>query len=209
MEIPTHIHTIFSDSNGDSIKVKLETKPFISGSIDSVINWMVSNPIGNVDMTDIKSHDTLFFLACKYNPNDQLITWLVETGETKLNFVNSQGDNVIEYLAKSAFNSPEISSRIKLLLKLGFEQFDLSKPNKHSDSLFDIFGYSGYIDVIEYVFSMGYEPSQEKLTRLIIQINEIITGECDDYWSSDEVDENFLLETLYRVLNLLELKLIN
>ena len=206
MVIPTYIHTFFSDSNGDSVKLKLETKPFISGSIDSVVNWMVSNPIGNVDMSDIKSHQTLFFLACKHNPDDELIKWLVQTGETNLNFVNSQGENVIEYLAKSAFNSPQISSRIILLLKLGWDKFDMNKPNKYSDSLFDIFCYSGYLDVINYVLSNGYEPSQEKLSRLIKQINEIITGECDDYWSSDEVDENILLETLKKVLNLLESK---
>ena len=97
MVIPTHIYTIFSDTNGDTLKVKLETKPFISGSIDSVIDWMVSNPIGNVDMEDIKSQETLFFLACKHNPNNELIKWLVESGETQLDFVNSQNENVFEY----------------------------------------------------------------------------------------------------------------
>jgi hypothetical protein len=204
MVIPTYINAIFKDENFDCAKVKLETKPFVSGSIDSVINWMVSNPIGNVDMEDIKSHETFFFLACKHNPSDELITWLVETGETNLNFVNSQGENILEYLGKSAFNSPQISSRIKLLLNLGWEKFDLNKPNKFSDSVFDIFCYSGYTDVINYCFLKGFEPSQERIARLIQKINNIITGECDDYWSTDEVNEEFLFQTLEQVLNLLE-----
>ncbi len=204
MVIPTYINTFFRDANADSVKIKLETKPFVSGSIDSVVNWMVSNPIGNVDMEDNKSHETLFFLACRYNSSDELITWLVETGETNLNFVNSQGENVLEYLGKSAFNSPQISSRIKLLLSLGWDKFDLNKPNNFSDSIFDIFCYSGYLDVINYCFSKGFEPSQEKLTQLIQKINNIITEDCDDYWSTDEVDEEFLFQTLGQVLNLLE-----
>jgi hypothetical protein len=204
MAIPTYINTIFKDANADSVTIRLETKPFISGTIDSVINWMVSHQIGNVDMQDTKSHETFFFLACKYNPNDELITWLVETGETKLDFVNSQGENVLEYLAKSAFRSPHISSRIKLLLNLGWDKFDLNKPNKFDDSIFDIFCYSGYSDVINYCFSKGFEPSQEKIARLIQKINFIITGECDDYWSTDEVNEEFLFETLDQVLILLQ-----
>ena len=93
-------------------------------------------------------------------------------------------------------------------MELGWNKWDLNKPNRYSDSLFDIFCYSGYLDVIEYVGSLGYEPSQEKLTWLIKQINNIITGECDDYWSGDEVDEDFLLETLDKVLNLLESKVV-
>jgi hypothetical protein len=204
MVIPTYINTFFRDANGDSIKIKLETKPFVSGSVDSVINWMVSNQIGNVDMEDIKSYETFFFLACKHNPSDELITWLVETGETKLDFVNSQGENVLEYLGKSAFNSPQISSRIKLLLNLGWDKFDLNKQNKFSDSIFDIFCYSGYLDVINYCFSKGFEPSQERIARLIQKINNIINEDCDDYWSTDEVNEEFLFQTLGQVLNLLQ-----
>ena len=205
MVIPTHITALFTDSNEDSIKVKLETKPFISGFINSVINWMVSNPIGNVDMEDIKSHETFFFLACKYNPNNELIIWLVETGETQLYFVNSKDENVFEYLAKSAFNSPQISSRLILLIKLGFNKNNFDKNNKFGDSLFDILCYSGYIDVIKYIFSLGYKPSQEKMNQITKKINKIITGECDEYWSSDEIDEELLIGSLEKILNLFQI----
>ena len=129
MEIPSHIKVLFKDSNGDSVRIKLDTKPFISGSVDSVVNWMVTNPIGNVDMPDIKTGITLFFLACRYNPNDELITWLIETDETKLSFANSKGDTVLEYLVKLDFNCSAISSRIKLLMK--YYPFDLDKKNTH------------------------------------------------------------------------------
>lgn len=205
MEIPSYINILFTDVNGDCIRVKLDTKPFISGSINSVINWMVSNPIGNVDIPDIKSGITLFFLACRYNPNDELITWLIESNETQLDFINPEGDNVIEYLVKSDFNSPEISSRIKLLMK--YHSFDLDKKNKHGDSLFDILCYSGYVDIVQYILSNGYELGQEKQTKLLTLINEIITGECDDYWSSYEINEEHFIKSLKSLLNLLELKL--
>ena len=78
MEIPLKITVLFSDANADTIKIKLDTSPFISGSINSVVNWMVSNPFGNVDMQDIKSGATLFFLACRYNQNNDLIKWLIK-----------------------------------------------------------------------------------------------------------------------------------
>ena len=202
MEIPKYINALFSDSNGDTIKVKLSTQPFVSGSIDTVVNWMVSNPIGNVDMPDIKSGLTLFFLACRYNPNDDLIIWLIETGETNLGFVNSNGDSVLEYLAKSVFNSPQISSRIKLLLK--YHSFEFDRKNKFGDTLFEIFCYSGYLDVIQQICSNGYCPDKENIDYLIKKINSIITEECDDYWSLDEVDEEFLLNSLDKVNVFLE-----
>ncbi len=202
MEIPQFIHTTFTDANADSVRLKLPTLPFVSGSIDSVVNWMVANPLGNVDMEDKKTGATLFFLACKHNPSDKLIVWLIETGETKLDFVNSQGENVVEYLGKSAFNSPQIFSRIKLLLK--YHSFDLDRKNKFQDSLFDIFAYSGYAGLIELVCAGGYVPNIDRVNRLIKQINDIITGQCDDYWSSDEVDSNFLLESLDKVIVVLQ-----
>jgi hypothetical protein len=204
MNIPSQINVLFKDTNGNSTEIKLDTKPFISGSVESVINWMVSNPIGNVDMEDITSNVTLFFLACRYNHCDNLITWLIESEETQLNFTNSEGENVLDYLAKSEFNSPEISSRIKLLMK--YYSFDLEKKNKYGDSLFDILCYSGYTDVIQYILSNGYEPCKEKQIKLLKKINEIITEECDDYWSTYEINEEHFSCSLETILNILKIK---
>jgi ankyrin repeat protein len=202
MEIPNQIDVIIKDVNQDCIQLKLDTEPFISGSIKSVVNWMVLNPLGNVDISDIQSGITLFFLACRYNPNNELIIWLIESGETKLNFTNSEGDTVLEYLAKSEFNSPEISSRIKLLMN--YHLFDLDRQNKYNDSLFDILCYSGYVDIVQCILSNGYEPGQEKQTKLIEKLNDIITGECDDYWSTYEVNEDHFSRSLEGIINLLE-----
>ena len=204
MEIPNQIDVLLKDVNNDCIKLKLDTEPFISGSIKQVVNWMVLNPLGNVDMPDIQSGITLFFLACRYNPNNELIIWLIESCETKLSFTNSDGDTVLEYLAKSEFNSPKISARIKLLMS--YHLFDLDRQNKYNDSLFDILCYSGYIDIVKYILSNGYEPGQEKQTKLINQVNEIITGECDDYWSTYEIDEDHFYRSLEGIMKLLELK---
>ena len=78
------------------------------------------------------------------------------------------------------------------------------KKNKHKDSLFDILCYSGYVDIVQYILSNGYELGQEKQTKLLKQINEIITGECDDYWSSYEINEDYFSRSLEGILNLLE-----
>ena len=204
MEIPNQIDVLFKDLNGNSSQIKLDTKPFIFGSVDSVVNWMVANPIGNVDMPDITQWAgvTLFFLACRYNPNNELIIWLIESGETKLQFTNSEGDTVLEYLAKSEFNSPEISARIKLLMS--YHLFDLDRQNKFNDSLFDILCYSGYVDIVQGILSNGYELGQEKQIELLEKINDIITGECDDYWSTYEVDEDHFSRSLESIKKLLE-----
>ncbi len=55
MEIPNQIDVIIKDVNQDCIQLKLDTEPFVSGSIKSVVNWMILNPLGNVDMPDGKS----------------------------------------------------------------------------------------------------------------------------------------------------------
>jgi len=204
MEIPNQIDVLFKDLNGNSSQIKLDTKPFIFGSVDSVVNWMVANPIGNVDMPDITQWAgvTLFFLACRYNPNNELIIWLIESGETKLQFTNSEGDTVLEYLAKSEFNSPEISTRIKLLMS--YHLFDLDRQNKYNDSLFDILCYSGYVDIVHGILSNGYELGQEKQIELLEKINDIITGECDDYWSTYEVDQDHFFTSLESIKQLLK-----
>jgi hypothetical protein len=207
MEIPPRIIVLFSDANGDSKKIKLDTKPFISGTIDSVINWMVLNPFGNIDMEDIKSGVTLFFLACRYNRNNDLIKWLIKTKETNLDFINSNSENVVEYLATSAFNSPKISSRIKLLLKL--HPFNLDKKNKYGDTIFNILCYYGYIDIINYVLFNGYKLDNEKIIFLIERINQIITSKCNNYKYTNNFNNDYLHDSLQNILELLKSKLEN
>jgi len=202
MEIPKQIDVLIKDVNQDYIQIKLDTEPFISGSIKQVVNWMVLNPLGNVDMPDIQSGITLFFLACRYNSNNELIIWLIESCETKLQFTNSDGDTVLEYLAKSEFNSPKISARIKLLMS--YHLFDFDRQNKYNDSLFDILCYSGYVDIVHGILSNGYQPGQEKQTKLLEKLNGIITGECDDYWSTYEINEEHFLNSLEGIRNYLQ-----
>lgn len=202
MQKPAHINTLFKDFNGDSVKIKLKTAPFISGSVDDIVNWMISNPIGNIDMEDLTTGITLFFLACRYNPNDEVITWLIETGETKLDFINSKKENIIEYLAKTEFNSPRISSRIILLLK--YILFDVNYKNYFGDTFLDIFCYSGYVDVIDHVVKKEIKFSPDKISELIVKVNQIITGECDDYWTTDDVNEQYFFKSLENVIKYLE-----
>jgi hypothetical protein len=114
MSIPTHINTIFTDSNNDNINVKISTKPFINGSIDDIIDWMVRYQFANIDMEDTKTGETPFFLACRYNTNDNLIKWLIQTDETTLTFENKYKMNVINYLKKHNCDC----NRINLLLEL-------------------------------------------------------------------------------------------
>ena len=76
--------------------------------------------------------------------------------------------------------------------------------------MFDTLCYSGYVNIVQYILSNGYEPGHEKITKLIKQVNEIITGECDDYCSNyevNEVNEEHLIWSLEGILNLLKLKL--
>lgn len=204
-QIPKIINTIFTDFNCDSVKLKLNTEPFINGSINDVTNWMVKNPLGNVDMKDVKTGITLFFLTCRYNKNDDLIIWLIENKETNLNFTNSNGENILEYLSKCEFNSPLISSRIILILK--YHSFDTTIKNQFGDTIFDILCYSGYTDVIKYLFDNGLKIDPENIKNKINKLNEIIKGECDDYWTSDEINNDFLSSTLENVIKYLELTL--
>jgi hypothetical protein len=117
MTIPEYINTIFTDLNNDNIRIKLKTKPFINGSIDDIINWMVLYPHANADMEDIKTGETPFFLACRYNSNNDLIKWFIQLDETNLNFKNKHNMSVIDYLSnhKSDSDKVDIPNRIKLL----------------------------------------------------------------------------------------------
>jgi hypothetical protein len=205
MEIPKKLTVLFSDNNGYSMRVKLETCAFISGTQNSVIKWMVLYPYGNVDMEDIKSYVTLFFLACRYNPNTELIRWLIITRETDLNFVNSNNENVVEYLAKSSFNSQKISSRIKLLLK--YHKYNLDKITKKGETLFNLLCYSGYSNIIEYVLLNGYKLEKESIIYLIKKIEEMQCGKNTDYWSIEKVNEYYFYDSLEGVLELLKSKL--
>jgi hypothetical protein len=109
MTIPENINTIFTDSNNDKIKIKLKTKPFINGTIDDIIDWLVLYPIANADMEDIKTGETPFFLACRYNLNDDLIKWFIQLDETNLNFKNKYNMSVIDYLIKHNVDSNRIN----------------------------------------------------------------------------------------------------
>jgi len=119
MTIPEYINTIFTDLNNDNdnIRIKLKTKPFINGSIDDIIDWMVLYPHANADMEDIKTGETPFFLACRYNSNNDLIKWFIQLDETNLNFKNKHNMSVIDYLSnhKSDSDKVDIPNRIKLL----------------------------------------------------------------------------------------------
>lgn len=117
MVISSIINALFVDSNGDSIKVKIKTDPFINGSISDIINWMVANPLATIDMEDIKTGITPFFLACEHNKNDDLIEWFIDTNETDLNFINAHGLNIIDYLRKSKVKTPLIANRIKYIIQ--------------------------------------------------------------------------------------------
>ena len=116
MSISSIINALFVDSNGDSIKIKIKTDPFINGSISDIINWMVANPLATIDMEDIKSGITPFFLACEHNKNDDLIKWFIDTNETDLNFKNAHGLNIIDYLLKSKVKMPFIANRIEYII---------------------------------------------------------------------------------------------
>jgi hypothetical protein len=87
---------------------------------------------------------------------------------------------------------------------MNYHLFDLDRQNKYNDSLFDILCYSGYVDIVQCILSNGYEPCQEKQTKLIEKLNDIITGECDDYWSTYEVNEDHFSRSLEGIINLLE-----
>jgi len=117
MTIPEYINTIFTDLNNDNIRIKLKTKPFINGTIDDIIDWLVLYPIANADMEDIKTGETPFFLACRYNLNDDLIKWFIQLDETNLNLKNKHNMSVIDYLSNHKSNSDKVDilNRIKLL----------------------------------------------------------------------------------------------
>lgn len=202
MVIPLNINALFSDSNGDSIRVKIDTKPFIYGDIDDIINWMVLNQIATVDMEDIKTGITPFFLACQYNPNDDLIKWLIQTHETNLSFKNNKKLNVIEYLIRSKFNSQIISNRIKYILD--FQKFDYNEKNDLDDTLFEQLCYSGYLDIVNILVTNGsIYLSPDKIEMIIRQISKIITGECTDYWPTSSVDEHHFNKSLDNIIQYL------
>lgn len=202
MVIPSYINAIFTDSNADSVKVKLVTKPFISGTIDDVINWMVLNQIATVDMEDIKTGITPFFLACQHNPNDDLFKWLIQTHETDLKFKNKKNINVIEYLLRSEFNSPVISNRIKYILHN--QKFDYTEKNNLGDTLFDLLCYSGYLDIVNMLVTNGsLYLSPDKIKVIITRINSMITGEYIDYWSIPNVNEQYFYKSLDNIVQYL------
>ena len=208
MVIPSNINALFSDSNGDSVKVKINTKPFITGSIDDIVNWMVANQIATVDMEDTKTGVTPFFLACRHNPNDDLFKWLIQTQETNLSFKNKKNLNVIEYLIRSEFNSPTLSHRIKYILNN--KKFDYMAKNNLGDTLFDQFCYSGYLDIVSILVTHGaIYLSPDKIEIIIKKINKIIAGECTDYYPIENVNEQHFIKSLENIVQYLTVVLEN
>ncbi len=143
------INTHFYDTNGDDVVVKIATKPFINGGIDDVVNWMVQYQYANVNMEDSDTGDTFFFLACLNNPNDDLIKWLIETGEVDLNYENYHGENVIDYLCVNSFNSEFIENRIKILLD--YHTFDFNKVNYKGESKFEHICITGNYNIVKHL----------------------------------------------------------
>ena len=62
---------------------------------------------------------------------------------------------------------------------------------------------AGLLDALE---ANGYEPCKEKQIKLLKKINEIITEECDDYWSTYEINEEHFSCSLETILNILKIK---
>jgi len=185
MKTLTQINTRFCDTNGDSIAVKLATKPFVTGNIDDVVNWMVKYQYANVNMEDYNTGDTFFFLACLNNPNDDLIKWLIETNEVDPNYENYLGQNVIDFLCANYANSTTstnvttgthnefIENRIKLLLSL--YNFDFNKVNYSGQTKFEQICLTGNSNIVRHLVESNlvnidinmYSTIRKKLSTII------------------------------------------
>ncbi len=206
-----HINTYFTDVNNDSIKVKLDTKPFIDGNVDDIVNWMVKHQFGNVNMEDNKTGETPFFIACLHNKSDDMVEWLITSKEANLLYQNRYGECVIKYMLRSKFNSKTVTNRIKLLLKYYPYDFIHKEQVEDEDELFieesllELAAYGGYVDVIKYLNKTGLQIDAITKNNIINKINNIINGKCNEYWTTDDVNPDIFYNTLDSVVQYLQI----
>ena len=202
MSCPKNIKTYFTDQNNDSILLNINTDAFAFGTINDIINFMVKNPLANTTTENHKTGDTLFFYASEYNPNDDVIQWLINSDEYDINYRNSCGENVIEYLIKSKFNSDKIYSRIKFILDMGL--FDINQKNNSNESLLEIASYCGYLQLVKFLIGNGFIYDKEMIQIIIKKLDSICVGECDDYFSLNDKNKEKYLNTLNPIIDYLK-----